>query len=157
MHSVSSFRGRIPQCHCQCFRCRLDSLLGRTNLRFKLCWLWGPPLIRTGDPLPSLLPWIWRTTRCWKRAYRVVRFDSRRTADSRSRMGIQPLAYSFITHGSWSSSVRRGRLASYTTPQRSGWINSERNKRWPLPSTCNVPDQKCGYIMLLRNNVFTCI
>ena len=51
----------------------------------------------------------------------------------------------------------RGRLAPYTAPQCSGWINSERNKRWPLPSTCNVPDQRCGYIMLLRNNVFMCI
>ena len=45
----------IPQCPCQCFLCRLDSLLGRISLRFRLCWLWGPPLIRTGGPLPSLL------------------------------------------------------------------------------------------------------
>ena len=72
------------------FLCRLDSLLGRTNLRFRLCWLWGPPLIRTGDHLPSLLPWIWRTARCWRQAYRVVRFNLRRTADIRSRMGIRP-------------------------------------------------------------------
>ena len=96
-----------------------------------------------GDPLPPLLPWIWRTARYWRRAYRVVRFDLRRTADSRSRMGIRPLAYSFITHGSWSLSVRRGRLASCTTHQRSGSISSEGNKGWPLPSTCNGTRALC--------------
>ena len=47
-------------------------------------------------------------------------FVSRRTADSRLRMGIQRLACSFITHGSWSSSARRGRLASCTAHPRSG-------------------------------------
>ena len=51
-------------------------------------------------------------------------------------MGIRPLAYSFITHGSWSLSVRRGRLASCTTLQRSGSISSERNKRWR--ALCNM-------------------
>ena len=43
---------------------------------------------------------IWRTACYWRQAYQVVRFDLRRTADSRSRMGIRPLAYSFITPGS---------------------------------------------------------
>ena len=70
-----------------------------------------------GDPLPSLLPWTSRTARCWRRACRVVRFVSRRTADSRLRMGIQRLACCFITH---CSSVRRGRLASCTVHQRFG-------------------------------------
>ena len=41
-----------------------------------------------------------------------ARLDSRCTADGSSRMEIRPLAYSFITHGSWSLSVRRGRRAS---------------------------------------------
>ena len=109
-------------------------LAGRTSRRFRLCWLWGPPLIRMGDPLPSLLPWTWRTARCWKRAYRGARLDSRRTADGRLRMEIRPLAYSFITHGSWSL---------YATPQRSGLISSEENKRWPLPSTCNGTRALC--------------
>ena len=58
-----------------------------------------------------------------ERAYRGARLDSRRTADGRSKMEIRPLAYSFITHGSWSMSVRRGRLASYATPQRSDVIS----------------------------------
>ena len=87
---------------------------GFSSRRFRLCWLWGPPLIRMGDPLPSLLPWTWRTAPCWKRVYRGVRLDSRRTADGRSRMEIRPLAYSFITHGSWTLLVRRGLLASCT-------------------------------------------
>ena len=91
----------------------------------------------------SFLPWIWRAARYWRRAYWVVRFDLRHTVDSHSRMGIRPLAYSFITHGSWSLSVRRGRLASYAAPQRSGLISSEKNKRWPLPSTCNGTRALC--------------
>ena len=64
-------------------------------------------------------------------------FRFTRTADGRSRMEIRPLAYSFITHGSWSLSVHRGRLTSYATPQRSGLISLDENKRWLLPSTCN--------------------
>ena len=133
----------MPQCPCRYFLCRPVSLPGRTSRRCRLCWLWGPPLIRTGDPLPSLLSWTWRTAHCWKRAYRGDHLDSRRTADGRSRMEIRPLAYSFITHGSWSLSVRRVRLASYATPQRSGLISSEENKRWPLPSTCNGTRALC--------------
>ena len=47
---------------------------------------------------------------------------SRRTADVRSRMENRPLAYSFITHGSWSLLVRRGRLASCTA-QETFWVD----------------------------------
>ena len=69
--------------------------------------------VRRWGPLPSRLRWIWRTAHCWRRACKAVRIGSRRTVDSRSRMGIQRLACSFITRGSWSSSVRRSRLACY--------------------------------------------
>ena len=119
----------MPQCLCQCFLCRLVSLLDWTNRQFRLCWLWGRPLIRLGNPLPSLLQWTWRTARCWKRVYRDVRLDSRHTMDITSKMEIRPWAYSFITHGSWSLLARRGRLISYTAPQRFGWISSAKNKR----------------------------
>ena len=94
--------GQIPQCHCRCIPCHLDSLICWGSLRFRLCWLRGPPLVRRWGPLPSLLRWIWRTARCWRRACGVVRIGSRRTMDSRSRMGIQHLACSFIIRGSWS-------------------------------------------------------
>ena len=42
-----------------------------------------------------------------------------------------------IIRGSWSSSVRRSRLACCTIRQRFGWINLERNRRWRQHSTCN--------------------
>ena len=74
-------------------------------------------------PLPSLLLWIWRTVRYWRRACRVVRTGSRRTVDSHSRMEIQRLACSFITHGFWSSSERRSRLACYAIRRRFGWMD----------------------------------
>ena len=137
MHNVNRFRGRIPQCHCRCMPCRLDPLICRSSRRFRLCWLRGPPLVWRWGPLPSLLLWIWRTARYWRRACRVVHTGSRRTVDSCSRMGIQRLACSFITRGSWSSSVHRNRLDYCTVHQRFEWISLERNKRWQLPSTCS--------------------
>ena len=54
--NVNYFRGQMPQCPCRYFLYHLDSLLGRISLRFRLCWLWGLPLIQMGDPVPSLLP-----------------------------------------------------------------------------------------------------
>ena len=72
-----------------------------------------------------------------------VRLDSWRTADNSSKMEIRHFAYSFITHGSWSLLVRRGRLASCTVPQRFGLISSGKNKRWPLPSTSTKTRALC--------------
>ena len=46
MHNVNRFWGRIPQCHCRCIHCRLDPLICRGSLRFRLCWPRGPPLVR---------------------------------------------------------------------------------------------------------------
>ena len=39
---------------CRCIRCRLDSLIGQISLRFRLCWLRGPPLVRRWGLLHSL-------------------------------------------------------------------------------------------------------
>ena len=130
---IQSFRGRIPQCHCRCMPGHLDPLICRRSRRFRLCWLRGPPLVRRWGPLPS----IWRTARCWRRACRVVRTGSRSTLDSHSRMGIQRLACSFITRGSWSSSEHRSRLDCCTVHQRFGWTSLAKNKRWQPPSTYN--------------------
>ena len=73
-------------------------------------------LVRRWGPLPSLLQWMWRTVRYWRRSYRVVRTGSWNTVVSRPRMEIQRLAYSFITHSFWSSSEHRSRLACCRSP-----------------------------------------
>ena len=119
-----------------CIRCLLDSLIGRISLRFRLCWLRGPPLIQRWGPPPSLLQWIWRTARCWRRACRVVRISSCRIVGWLSRMGIQ------------SSSVHRNRLACCTIRQRFGWISLERNRRWQLPSVFSCHLFSAPYIVV---------
>ena len=65
---------------------RLDSLICQVSLRFRLCWLWGPPLFRRYGPLLSLPRWIRRTARCLRRDCRAVRIGSRCIVDQPLRM-----------------------------------------------------------------------
>ena len=62
--------------------------------------------------------------------------------------------------GSWSSSVRRSRLACCTVRRRFGWINLERNRRWQLQSTSNETWALCCPIFrycFLQQRSLTCL
>ena len=84
----------------------------------------APPMDTEGSPLLATgLPGC---------PYRFTSYSGPAFSDVNPAFGCNS-----IIRGSWSSSVRRSRLACCTVRRRFGWISLERNRRWQLQSTCN--------------------
>ena len=75
--------------------------------------------------------------------FRFTRYSGHPFANGNPAFGLQLHHPRFLEFVGAPRSTRRGRLASCTAHPRSGYINLEKIRRWPLLSTCNETRALC--------------